>query len=105
MKGVKSKLVVQSGDSKKEYAKEEDISAEIRAVLGIPHKSRILKDFLFVDQWSVFDFLVSRDSERAETFQRLIEISKITDVWNMLGREASPADSGTRKTANSAESR
>lgn len=63
-------------------SKVSDITNAILEYLGI--SQQILSDYVFVDQWSMFDFLSVTPSERTKAFQKLFKLDKATILWKML---------------------
>ena len=71
----KAKLVI-AGE--REYKKAADI--EERLVKDIGLHRRLIDAYVFVDQWSMFDFLSQTDSKRAESFRYLCGTEKSADI-------------------------
>jgi DNA repair exonuclease SbcCD ATPase subunit len=63
--------------------KTQEASDTLTNLLGI--SSRMLSDYVFVDQWSIFDFLSMMPAERAKAFQRLFRTEKAEALWKTLG--------------------
>jgi exonuclease SbcC len=45
----------------------------------------MLADYVFVDQWSIFDFLSMMPAERAKAFQRLFRTERAESLWKLIG--------------------
>jgi DNA repair exonuclease SbcCD ATPase subunit len=63
--------------------KAQEASDVISNMLGV--SSRMLSDYVFVDQWSIFDFLSMMPAERAKAFQRLFRTESAEALWKILG--------------------
>lgn len=63
--------------------KSQEATDTIMSILGV--SSRMLADYVFVDQWSIFDFLSTVQAERAKAFQRLFRTEKAEQLWKIIG--------------------
>lgn len=63
--------------------KSQEATDAILGILGV--SSRMLDDYVFVDQWAIFNFLAMMPSERAKAFQRLFRTERAEALWKMLG--------------------
>ncbi len=68
-------------------SKAEDVNKEILDILGVTDK--LISDYVFVDQWTIFDFLSMTPSVRMTTFQRLFGVEKAQELWKLLGNHKS----------------
>ena len=62
----------------REYKKAADIEERLVKDIGL-HK-RLIDAYVFVDQWSMFEFLSQTDSKRAESFRYLCGTEKSADI-------------------------
>jgi DNA repair exonuclease SbcCD ATPase subunit len=60
-----------------------EASDAIINILGI--SGRMLGDYVFVDQWAIFDFLAMMPAERAKAFQRLFHTEQAEALWKTIG--------------------
>lgn len=65
------------------WDKDREIKAELEAILGVSEK--ILTDYVFVEQWKVFDFLLRTDAETAQTFAQLFGLERARLIYDLLG--------------------
>jgi DNA repair exonuclease SbcCD ATPase subunit len=63
--------------------KAQEATEAITNILGV--SSRILSDYVFVDQWLLFNFLSMMPAERAKAFQRLFRTERAEVLWKGLG--------------------
>ncbi len=63
---------------------ERDIASTLESMLGV--SSKIMSDYVFVDQWQLFAFLLQTDSDRAKAMQRLFGIDKAEACWEIVGK-------------------
>ena len=64
-------------------SKTRDINDHIESVLGL--SSKVINEFIFVDQWSIFQFLSATPASRAKLFAHLCGTERIEKFWNLLG--------------------
>jgi DNA repair exonuclease SbcCD ATPase subunit len=79
-----ARLVVQSAGTTEVYAKATEVNDKIMSILGVSPK--MLSDYVFVDQWSVFAFLDATAGDRAKAFQRLFGTEKAEHIYQMAGK-------------------
>jgi DNA repair exonuclease SbcCD ATPase subunit len=75
--------VTASGAAPLEVGKAQEATEAIANILGV--SSRMLADYVFVDQWSIFDFLSMMPAERAKAFQRLFRTERAEVLWKLIG--------------------
>mgnify|MGYP003638695645 FL=1 len=64
----------------REYKKAVDIEERLVKDIGL-HK-RLIDTYVFVNQWSMFEFLSQTDSKRAESFRHLCGTEKSADIYD-----------------------
>jgi DNA repair exonuclease SbcCD ATPase subunit len=92
----KAKLVI-AGE--REYKKAADI--EERLVKDIGLHRRLIDAYVFVDQWSMFDFLSQTDSKRAESFRYLCGTEKSADIHDACTKFMSSSELNSEVVDNS----
>ena len=60
-----------------------DITATLEGMLELP--KRIINEFVFVDQWSIFAFLSTQPADRAKLFSHLCDTDHAEDIWKAIG--------------------
>jgi exonuclease SbcC len=75
--------VTAQGVPDQNIGKAQEATETIAGILGV--SSRMLADYVFVDQWSIFDFLSMMPAERAKAFQRLFRTEKAEALWKIIG--------------------
>lgn len=75
--------VTAPGTKEKTITKAQEATEEITTLLGV--SGRMLADYVFVDQWSIFDFLSMMPAERAKAFQRLFRTERAEVLWKLVG--------------------
>lgn len=71
--------------------KSKEISAEVSRLVGLPKE--IIDNFIFVEQWKIFEFMSARPSDRANTFAQLCNTGRAEQLWEAIGKRLS-ADQG-----------
>jgi len=64
--------------------KASEINDVLASVIGV--SAQLLSDYIFVDQWSIFDFLSLSPAERSRALQRLFKIDVAEKLWQLLGK-------------------
>jgi DNA repair exonuclease SbcCD ATPase subunit len=59
------------------------VNQQLMQILGVTPE--ILDNYIFVDQWAMFDFLTATDTERAKAFARLFGTLAAEEAWKTLG--------------------
>lgn len=85
-KGGYSESYLQLGKGK--FFKEKEISSKLQQLLGI--NSKVLKEYVFVQQWKMFQFLTATESERIKVFQNIFGIDLLDEIWTKLGEVPQP---------------
>jgi DNA repair exonuclease SbcCD ATPase subunit len=62
--------------------KAKDIADRLRQVLGVP--PQLLWDYVFVNQWGMFDFLSHTESRRSDAFGKLFGLEKAEAIYQAL---------------------
>lgn len=62
---------------------DKDIISYLNTAVGI--SSRIFSDYVFVNQWQLFAFLIQKESDRAKALQHLFGIDKAEVCWKAIG--------------------
>jgi DNA repair exonuclease SbcCD ATPase subunit len=78
-------LEVTTDNGQECYTKTSEVTSKLLSILGISPK--MLSDYVFVDQWSVFSFLTATDSERGKAFQRLFGTEQAEVIYQAAGRQ------------------
>ncbi len=71
------------GSKPQVITKSQEATDAVANILGV--SLRILADYVFVNQWSIFDFLSMMPSERAKAFQRLFRTERAEALWKLIG--------------------
>jgi len=77
----KSELRVEG--QKKPIRKATAIQQELESVLGI--RRQLIDNYVFVNQWQMFDFLSQTITDRAKAFQYLCNTVKAEEIWKLTG--------------------
>jgi len=75
----KASLTVTQDDVVKRYSGHTEVTNTILALLRV--SPRMLSDYVFVDQWSIFGFLNMLPSKRKEAFQRLFGTEQADHIY------------------------
>lgn len=67
---------------RKQLTKANDIQKELEEVLGI--SKRLIDEYLFVDQYSLYSFLSAVPADRAKAFAHLCGTTKAEQIWELL---------------------
>jgi DNA repair exonuclease SbcCD ATPase subunit len=78
-----TRLKITAGTNELVVTKTQEATEAVSSILGV--SSRMLADYVFVDQWSIFDFLSMMPAERAKAFQRLFRTEQAEVLWKLLG--------------------
>lgn len=78
-----TRLDISAGGVTTTYTKTTEVNEALINILGV--SGRLLSDYVFVDQWSIFDFLSMLPSERAKALQRLFRTEQADALWKLLG--------------------
>jgi DNA repair exonuclease SbcCD ATPase subunit len=65
--------------------KKTEIDEKLAGLLGVT--SRLLSDYVFVDQWSVFGILTMRPADRAKALQRLFQTDLAEQLYKIVDAE------------------
>lgn len=68
-----------------EYSKNIEIKHLLQDLMGI--SPQVVDDYVFVDQWKMFQFLSEKPSERKYNFAQLCGVSHLENLWDMLGKQ------------------
>ena len=63
--------------------KTRDINEHVEKTFGL--SSKLINEFIFVDQWSIFQFLSATPASRAKIFSHLCGTERIEKLWTVLG--------------------
>ncbi len=74
-----------------------DANEALYTILGVSPK--MLADYVFVDQWAIFDFLSMQPSDRAKAFQRLFKTERAESIWKILGEHIDSLSISSKPTA------
>lgn len=83
LRPVSTRLCITADGKEDVIGKAQDATDAIAGILGV--SPRMLSDYVFVDQWSIFDFLSMIPSERAKAFQRLFRTERAEFLWKLIG--------------------
>lgn len=85
LRPVFTKLIIKTPDNKETIiTKAMEANEAIINILGV--SPRMLADYVFVDQWSIFNFLSMMPAERAKAFQRLFRTEHAEALWKTIGQ-------------------
>lgn len=65
--------------------KTRDINDHVEKTFGLSGK--LINEFIFVDQWSIFQFLSATPASRAKIFSHLCGTERIEKLWTALGEQ------------------
>jgi len=63
-----------------------EITDVVEGLLSLP--KRIINEFVFVDQWSIFAFMSTQPADRAKLFSHLCNTDRAEVLWKTLGDQA-----------------
>lgn len=84
LRGGRATMVIKTHETEKHLTKISEINDELASILGV--SSKIIADYVFVDQWEIFNFLSMIPSERAKAFQRLFKTEQAETIYSTLGK-------------------
>jgi DNA repair exonuclease SbcCD ATPase subunit len=67
----------------KPWTRADEITNQLISILGVNEK--LLHDYIFVNQWQIFDFISQKDSVRAKAFGELFNAEKAEIIYRTLG--------------------
>lgn len=73
--------------------RDKEVTAGMQMILGVTDK--LLLDYVFVEQWKMFDFISKKPSERAMAFAQLFQTDRAEAMWKMIGEYAVPVPTMT----------
>lgn len=83
LRPVAARLVITPADGEViTLTKVSEIDAMLSNILGVSDK--LLDDYIFVNQWAIFDFLSMIPTDRAKAFQRLFRTEKALQLWKVV---------------------
>lgn len=90
-----------SGKGMTDMTRDVQIAAAIGSNLGVTPD--ILAEYVFVDQWCMFDFLLETEAQRAQSFQRLFGLDKFERINKEIGSfvKSLPQPTGFNPVADS----
>lgn len=70
------------------YNRDREVSEQMRKLLGV--SERLLLDYVFVEQWKMFDFISKKPADRATAFAQLFQTDQAERIWKALGEYTVP---------------
>jgi len=70
------------------YTRDKEVTEQLRKLLGVGE--RLLLDYVFVEQWKMFDFISKKPADRAMAFSQLFQTDRAERIWKALGEYTVP---------------